>query len=210
MASGGTTSSRKRRSTEIKEVKQKNKRHATFCKRKQGLFNKLTELSLLCDVKTALIIISPSDMLYSCGYPDADAVLRRYLGVGGSLQRNHCVKTHARACVGGDLECACKTNEKERIECESLRVEYEATQNLLKAETKRLQAMTKAQTDSCFDPWWNLPTEGMSLESLQTFKASLESLKLNLVAAVQEKQLFTSVSPTSHVLVPPPQLPNMS
>nr|KYP44543.1 Agamous-like MADS-box protein AGL62 [Cajanus cajan] len=192
MASGGTTSSRKRRSTEIKEVKQKNKRHATFCKRKQGLFNKLTELSLLCDVKTALIIISPSDMLYSCGYPDADAVLRRYLGVGGSLQRNHCVKTHAR------------------VKCESLRVEYEATQNLLKAETKRLQAMTKAQTDSCFDPWWNLPTEGMSLESLQTFKASLESLKLNLVAAVQEKQLFTSVSPTSHVLVPPPQLPNMS
>ncbi|KAL2328205.1 hypothetical protein Fmac_021632 [Flemingia macrophylla] len=68
-------------------MKRQNKHYATFCKRKQGLFNKLTELSLLCNVETALFIVSPNDKLYSCGYPNADYVLRRYLCTEKTPQR---------------------------------------------------------------------------------------------------------------------------
>ncbi|KAL2328204.1 hypothetical protein Fmac_021631 [Flemingia macrophylla] len=66
--------------------------------------------------------------------------------------------------------------------------------------------MMESQSDWCFEAWWNLSTEGMSLEDLQMFRTSLENMKLNLLAAVQEKQLITSsLSQTSH-----PHFPNMS
>ncbi|RYR74835.1 hypothetical protein Ahy_A02g009543 isoform B [Arachis hypogaea] len=45
----------RKRKIEIKRVEQSNKRHVTFSKRKLGLFNKVTELSILCQAETALI-----------------------------------------------------------------------------------------------------------------------------------------------------------
>ncbi|TKY64204.1 Agamous MADS-box protein AGL62 [Spatholobus suberectus] len=193
---------------EVKKVEQINRRHVTFSKRKLGLFNKLTELSLLCNVETALIVTSQNGKLYSCGYPDADAVVRRYLA-GGPPQRT---------------DRASRKKRQETIE--TLRLEYEAVQNQLKEEKKRLQAMREAQkSGSCFPSWWNQSTEGMSLESLEQFKASLERLKFNLVGAVQGKQLnsvpsmppadaivpsYAIVSAMTSAMVPPPQLLNMS
>ncbi|RYR25490.1 hypothetical protein Ahy_B02g059279 isoform A [Arachis hypogaea] len=63
----------RRRKIEIKRVEQSNKRHVTFSKRKLGLFNKVTELSILCQAETALIISSQNGKLYACGYPSPDA-----------------------------------------------------------------------------------------------------------------------------------------
>jgi len=64
----------------------------------------------------------------------------------------------------------------------------------------------------CFPPWWNLSTENMGLEDLEQFKNSLESLKLNLIATLQEKtpQNLHSDPPMPYNMVPPPQPPNVS
>ncbi|XP_061353141.1 floral homeotic protein AGAMOUS-like [Gastrolobium bilobum] len=52
----------------IKKVEEKSKRYVTFSKCKQGLFNKVTELSLLCQAETALVINSQKGKLYACSY----------------------------------------------------------------------------------------------------------------------------------------------
>ena len=191
MASSGANTATKpikkrKRTIEIKKVEQINRRHVTFSKRKLGLFNKLTELSILCQVEAAVIITSQNGKLYTCGYPDADAVVRRYLN--GGLPRR--------------LDSACKKRQQDAIE--TLRLEYEATQNHLKEEQKRLQEIKETRKSSlCFPSWWNLPTEGMGLEDLEQFKTSLERLKFNLVGALQEKQMNSVPSMPNALMVPP-------
>ncbi|KAG5021628.1 hypothetical protein AAZX31_07G043000 [Glycine max] len=183
-----TMQNKKRGKIEIKEVEQRNRRYVTFSKRKLGLFNKLTELSVLCQVETAVIITSQNGKLYSCGYPDPDAVVRRYLTGGPPLRRNRAIKREQQEFV------------------EQQRLEYEAVQNQLKEEKKRLQEIKGTQNNNgfCFAaPWWNLPTEGMGLEDLEQFKTSLERLKFNLVGALQEKQM-NSVPSMPHAAMLPP------
>ncbi|KAK7389699.1 hypothetical protein VNO78_24962 [Psophocarpus tetragonolobus] len=203
MASSATKGSRKRRrSTQIKEVVQVNRRHVTFSKRKLGLFNKLSELSLLCQVETALIITSQNGKLYSCGYPNADAVIRRYLD-GGQPQ---------------------PVDRKQQEAVETLRLEYEASQKQLKEAQKRFEEVKETHKDNAnlwLSSWWNLPIESMGLENLEEFRTSLEALKINLVGAHQEKRyLLNSVPPMPSINIipstpmvtpiPPPQFPNMS
>ncbi|KAK7389698.1 hypothetical protein VNO78_24961 [Psophocarpus tetragonolobus] len=180
----GSCSGVRRGKTVIKEVEQINRRYVTFSKRKLGLFNKLTELSILCNVESALIITSQNGKHYSCGYPDVDTVIGRYLGGGPPQRRNPVSKK----------------------EVEKLRVEYEALQIQLKEEQKRLQDTKERQKGSFWSPpWWNVPTEDMGLENLLEFKNSLELLKYNLVGALQEKDI-NSV-PSSTMLPPPPITP---
>ncbi|KHN01468.1 Agamous-like MADS-box protein AGL62 [Glycine soja] len=157
---------KRKRTIEIKKVEQINRRYVTFSKRKLGLFNKLTELSVLC-------------------------VVRRYLN--GGLPRR--------------LDSACKKRQQDAIE--TLRLEYEATQNHLKEEQKRLQEIKETRKSSLrFPSWWNLPTEGMGLEDLEQFKTSLERLKFNLVGALQEKQM-NSVPSMPHAAMLPPMSSTM-
>ncbi|XP_027906514.1 MADS-box protein AGL42-like [Vigna unguiculata] len=171
-ANDGTTSnSGRRREIEIKEVEQRNRRCVTFSKRKLGLFNKLTELSLLCRVETAYIITSQNGNVYSCGYPTTAAVLHRY--------------------VTGRVYQQCRvTSEHEHEEfLEKQRLEYENVQNKLKEKQKQLKELKEAQNiSSCFGCRWNLSHENMGLEDLEEFKCSLESLKLNLITVLQEKE----------------------
>ncbi|XP_028773922.1 MADS-box protein AGL72-like [Neltuma alba] len=69
---------------EIKKVEQTSKRFVTFSKRKLGLFRKAAELSLLCDSQIAVVVFSQFGKVYSSGYPDPDAVIRRYLSCASS------------------------------------------------------------------------------------------------------------------------------
>ncbi|KAJ1408310.1 hypothetical protein SESBI_23591 [Sesbania bispinosa] len=89
-SSQGKTSKKpitRRRKIEIKKVEELNKRHVTFSKRKLGLFNKVTELSILCQAETALIVTSPNGKLYACGYPNPDTVIKRFLTQGPPLRK---------------------------------------------------------------------------------------------------------------------------
>ncbi|CAJ1950663.1 unnamed protein product [Sphenostylis stenocarpa] len=195
-ANNGRTANTRRGKIEIKEVEQRNRQCVTFSKRKLGLCNKLTELSLLCNAETALIITSQNGNVYSCGYPNADAVLRRYI-------------------TGGPPQLCSGANDKEKEEfLEKQRLEYESVQEKLKEKQKQLKETKETQKNSfCFPPWWNLPSEDMGLEDLEQFKTSLESLKFNLIEALQEKKLqknLPSLPPIPYAMVPSPQFPNMS
>jgi hypothetical protein len=174
---------------EIKKVEEKNKRHVTFTKRKLGLFNKVTELSILCQVDTALIITSPNGKHYVCGYPNPDTVVQRFLGA----PKQHVVSNQQQ-------------QEEESIE--ALRLQYEATHNQLKQEKKLLKEITEAQKiNPSFPSWWNLSIDDMDLESLQNFKTCLENLRLNLVGARETKKYFhAEPTPNQIANLPWPQL----
>jgi hypothetical protein len=73
------SNTRKRKIGEIKKAKNPNNSDMMFSKCKIGLFNKVIELSVLCNAKTALIVTSPGEKLYACGYPNCDAVIQQFL-----------------------------------------------------------------------------------------------------------------------------------
>ncbi|KAE9595871.1 putative transcription factor MADS-type1 family [Lupinus albus] len=170
-----TTTKCNKRKIKIKKVEPNNKCHVTFTKRKLGLFNKVTELSILCQAETALILSSQQGKLYTCGYPDPDAVIRRFLTNGTQVQRGRTGKRQQQELV------------------ETLRLEYEETHNMLQQEKKKLDEIKEAQ-NGCLDfpAWWNKDIEKMGLEELENFMASLEILKLNLVATAEARKFNSS------------------
>ncbi|OIW04540.1 hypothetical protein TanjilG_13922 [Lupinus angustifolius] len=161
-----------KRKIEIKKVEPNNKRHVTFTKRKLGLFNKVTELSILCQAETAVILSSQQGKLYTCGYPDPDAVIRRFLTDGSPVQRGRAGKKQQQELV------------------ETLRLEYEDTHKMLQEEKKKLDEIKEAHNGRLdFPAWWNKDIEKMGVEDLENFMASLEILKLNLVATAEGMKL---------------------
>ncbi|GAU51831.1 hypothetical protein TSUD_416180 [Trifolium subterraneum] len=166
----------KRKIGEIKKVKNSNKSDMMFSKRKIGLFNKVTELSVLCNAKIALIITSPDNKLYVCGYPNCDAVIQQFF-------------------TGKDIvEDGAKKKQEEIVE--TLRLEYEAIEDKLEEEKENFEAIItneKEKGNSVFPCWWGDSIDDMNLESLEEFTASLQNLRLNLGSAMDEKKLmFTS------------------
>jgi hypothetical protein len=169
------SNTRKRKIGEIKKLEDPNKFAMSFSKCKIGLFNKLTELSILCKAKTALIVISPDKELYACGYPNCDTVIQQFL-TGKDTVEDGEIKKH------------------EEI-VETQRLEYEAIEDKLKEEEKNLKAIIdeKNKSDSIFPIWWGDSIDDMDLASLEEFTSSLQNLKLNLGSAIDQKKLmFTS------------------
>ncbi|KAK7256917.1 hypothetical protein RIF29_30495 [Crotalaria pallida] len=187
MVSKPTTTQRQRKkNSEMKKLDQNKERHVTFSKRKLGLFNKVTELSILCQAETALILSSQEGKLYACGYPSPDAVIRRFMANAASPAAQRRGK-----------------NKEQQETVETLRLEYEATINKLKEEKenlRKIQEREKGGLDLDFAPWWNLDIKKMGLEDLEHFMDSLETLKLNLVATTEAKK-FNSMP--DNMMMPP-------
>ncbi|XP_057450870.1 agamous-like MADS-box protein AGL28 [Lotus japonicus] len=173
-----------KRNTAVKKLEEANRRNVTFSKRKAGLFNKLTELSILCQAETALIIASPNDKLFACGYPSADAVIRRFLTRGPPA-----------AAAGENM------NDEERLE--TLRASYDEVQEHLKEEKKNLQEIMEEQKRNLgvFPSWWETSIDEMDLDGLEMFKKSLENFRLNLV---MRYNTYTATQPLPLAVVPPP------
>ncbi|KAE9605799.1 hypothetical protein Lal_00025127 [Lupinus albus] len=139
-----TTIQHNKRKITIKKLEPNtNKCNVTFSKRKLGLFNKVTEISILCQAQTALILSSQQGKLYACGYPGPDLVICRFLTNGSPVQ-------HSR------------TSKKEQQEfVETLRLEYEAAHKKLKEEKKRLDEIRQTHNGRLdLTPWWNIDIGG--------------------------------------------------
>ncbi|XP_059656636.1 MADS-box protein FLOWERING LOCUS C-like isoform X2 [Cornus florida] len=68
-----------RKKLEMKRIEDKSSRQVTFSKRRNGLFKKARELSILCDVQVALVIFSSRGKLYEfCNDNSLDKIIQRY------------------------------------------------------------------------------------------------------------------------------------
>uniref|UniRef100_K9LWA5 AGL6-like protein 2 n=1 Tax=Iris fulva TaxID=92176 RepID=K9LWA5_9ASPA len=63
---------------ELKKIENKINRQVTFTKRRNGLFKKATELSVLCDAEVALVIFSSRGKLFEHGSPCLKQTIERY------------------------------------------------------------------------------------------------------------------------------------
>ncbi|KAL1539235.1 agamous-like MADS-box protein AGL27 [Salvia divinorum] len=68
-----------RRKLKIERIEDKSSRQVTFSKRRNGLFKKAKELSVLCDLDIALIIYSsPGKLYHYCSTHSIGKILQRY------------------------------------------------------------------------------------------------------------------------------------
>ncbi|XXG75787.1 hypothetical protein AAC387_Pa08g0290 [Persea americana] len=67
-----------KRKIEMRKIENKNARQVCFSKRRQGLFQKTNELSILCGVYIAVLSFSPAGRLFSFANTDIDSILDRY------------------------------------------------------------------------------------------------------------------------------------
>lgn len=165
------SNNKRKRTIKIKKAEQSNKPRDSFSKRKLGLFKKVTELSILCNAKTAMIITSPNEKLYVCGYPNPNTVIKHFLD-----RENPVIDTDKRKQDEGVVE--------------TLRFQHEAIEERLEEENNYLEGIKERnKSSSCFSCWWGHSIDDMALESLEQFKTSLVKLKLNLDASLQGKNI---------------------
>ncbi|OAY23673.1 agamous-like MADS-box protein AGL62 [Manihot esculenta] len=164
--------SRGRRKIEIKKVEKENRRCVTFSKRKSGMFKKATELSTLCGAEVAVILFSEHGKAFSCGNPNMDKVLDRYLAETEEGEYNSCVLES-----GSNGDIVTQTLQKQEYE-KSLR-RLEEMKRALKMVEKKSNNVKKGEF------WWDLPMDNMEKEELEGYKESLEELKKNVMARIE-------------------------
>ncbi|CAL5089434.1 unnamed protein product [Urochloa decumbens] len=71
--------SKGRKKIEIKFIENDEARQVCFSKRRQGLFKKASELSILCGAMVGSVVFSASGRSFSFGHPSIDEVINRFL-----------------------------------------------------------------------------------------------------------------------------------
>ncbi|KAG6744261.1 hypothetical protein POTOM_052977 [Populus tomentosa] len=156
--------SKGRQKIEIKKVEKESNRYVTFSKRKKGLFKKATELSTLCGAETAVIVFSEHRKLFSCGQPDVDKVLDRYLDETERVPDNFPPATN------------------KNIESQ-LANKQEYARSLKRLEEEQTVAKMIGNMNDMNEGgfWWDLPFDSMEQDELEAYKESMEQLKKNVI-----------------------------
>jgi hypothetical protein len=63
---------------EIRRIEREEARQVCFSKRRRGLFNKASELAIMCGAEVAIVVFSPGGKVFSCGNPSVESVLDRF------------------------------------------------------------------------------------------------------------------------------------
>ncbi|KAJ4787518.1 MADS transcription factor [Rhynchospora pubera] len=99
---------------EIKRIENPTQRQGTFYKRRDGLFKKARELSVLCDVELLLLLFSSSGKIYEYHAPSVHSVkefVQRYeAATQTTILRDHCKEINSER---AKMEKSCEQMEKE-------------------------------------------------------------------------------------------------
>lgn len=156
---------------EIKRVERKSARQVTFSKRKKGLFNKASELCVLCGAEVAIVIMSPHKRAFTFGHPNPDDVLDRFL-----------------TGAGAESSLAATTVEDDE-KLERLKQEYVELLNRLKEEEKKRDEIAKKRGNDRANGvfWWDqYSIDDMERDELELYLKSLEKLKTSVKSKVDE------------------------
>ncbi|XP_062217674.1 agamous-like MADS-box protein AGL29 [Phragmites australis] len=176
-----------RQKIEIKPIQNEEARQVCFSKRRQGLFKKASELSILCGAMIGAIVFSKSGRTYSFGHPSIDAVINRFLTSDSpdngptSGGENH---------DSGDV-----TETVHR-----LNVQYMELQELVETEKKRkerVQEATEKEMGGRLMRWLNAKVSELGLDELQEFRKELEALHGVVLGKVNQVLLDARQTPRS-------------
>lgn len=148
-----------RQKISMEKIKDKNNLQVTFSKRRQSLFKKASELSILCGAEIAAIVFSPGDNVYSFGSPSVDHVVDRFLD---------------RMPQSAEPTC---NNVIRSAEARELQEQLDAANGLLTA-TQRGDRGGGGGSSNEREYWWDMePIEEMSVEQLQEFHRRLAAFR---------------------------------
>ncbi|XP_021639354.1 agamous-like MADS-box protein AGL61 [Hevea brasiliensis] len=161
--------SRGRQKIEIKKVEKENSRYVTFSKRKNGIFKKATELSTLCGADVAVILFSEHGKVFSCGNPNVEKVLDRYLA---EKEEKSCILE-----IGSNGSGVTQTTLQER--------DYKKSLSRLEEMKRAFTMISKNSNMNKGEFWWDLPIDNMEKEELESYRESLEELKKNVMTRIE-------------------------
>ncbi|KAJ0007293.1 hypothetical protein Pint_29336 [Pistacia integerrima] len=155
-----------RQRIEIKKLENKNSLEVAFSKRKKGIFNKASELSLLCGAQVAIIIMSPNNRPFSYGHPSVKTLLDRFFS-------------------GNNESSEFSTNNEA---FDTIKHEIDRLQDQFEEEEKIAKEI-KHRNETNDHNWWEQQrVDDMGLDELEQFVNSLEQLRSNVAARVNKEE----------------------
>ncbi|PUZ69105.1 hypothetical protein GQ55_2G082200 [Panicum hallii var. hallii] len=159
--------SKGRQKIEIKPIQNEEARQVCFSKRRQGLFKKASELSILCGAMVGTIVFSAAGRSFSFGHPSIDEIISRFLN---SVNPNGPASGGPNHDNGGSVTDAVSKLNMELLELEqSLESE--------KKRKERLQEATEKEMGGRMMQWLNANVFELGLDELQEFQRKLEEIQ---------------------------------
>ncbi|KAL8488959.1 hypothetical protein ACS0TY_025029 [Phlomoides rotata] len=146
-----------RRKIEIKKIQNKASLNVTFSKRRTGLFNKASELALLCGAQIAILVQSPVGKIFSFGHPSVDSLIHPLLSTADEI-------------------LASPSDQMTHYQQILARSAYEKAVMRLEMEKRKEKEF-----------WWNEPHDGMELHELEEYLEALQTLKGNVSKRADEE-----------------------
>ncbi|VFQ87825.1 unnamed protein product [Cuscuta campestris] len=155
---------RGRQKIPIKKIVDRARRQVTFSKRREGIYKKAAELSVICGAQVAVIFFSGKGKAFTCGYPSVGAVLRRFEQPAAKAAASPPPPPYLEA-VGREIEAL--EEERERL-VEG--IEEEEEEENKGGEWEGINVF-----------WWNRDVDEMGSEELVEYMAALEALRAKAV-----------------------------
>nr|ASZ80026.1 MADS75 [Dendrocalamus latiflorus] len=149
----------------MRRIEKEESRQVTFSKRRNGIYKKASELSMLCGAHVAVVVFSSAGRAYAFGDPSVDYILHQYLPLPGKdapvLDDNAVSEPEAVAAMWRAVE---------------------ETKAQVAAERARMDAIAVkvAQAKAGRRFWWEADIEALGEAELPEFTRALERLKDNI------------------------------
>ncbi|KAK1262443.1 Agamous-like MADS-box protein AGL62 [Acorus gramineus] len=163
-----------RKKIEMKKIEKEDARQVCFSKRRQGLFKKASELSLLCGAHIAIIVFSPGGKPYIFAHPSLDSVINTITTTTSSfnpppqsLHPHQQRRIHDLNMEHADLLA---------------RLEFERA----RARELKLVARSDAVRAGPVAAMWERPVEELSLAELEMAGSAAEEVKESMARRAEE------------------------
>ncbi|XP_066392098.1 agamous-like MADS-box protein AGL29 [Miscanthus floridulus] len=190
----GSKAAMPRRKIEIKRIENEGARKVCFSKRRQGLFKKASELSILCGATVGSVVFSNSGRSFSFGHPSINDVADRFLNSVAPSDLASGGASHDNS--GAVMDTVHRLN-----------MELSELQQALDSENKkkeRLQEAIEKEKGKHMMQWLNANVLELALAELQEFQKCMEAVD----SAVKEKtsQIIVEARQTTQGSVPQPPM----
>ncbi|XP_043714473.1 MADS-box protein AGL42-like [Telopea speciosissima] len=166
------------------KIDNENYRQVTFSKRRPGLFNRASELSIVCGAKIAILVFSPWGNLYSFGSPSVTSVVDKFLN------------QHGQSSVA--------TGATRRARINELYGQNVDLVNDLEEEKERSEEVKKwLEEVKHGEAWWEAPIQDMGLLELQRLEVCMEVFKKNMAKRADELMAKYAVAPSPSLTMNP-------
>ncbi|MFS8007179.1 putative transcription factor MADS-type1 family [Helianthus anomalus] len=150
-----------RRKIKMEKMENGNNLYVTFAKRRPTLFQKASELCILCGAEIAIIVFSPRGKLYSFGHPSVEMIGDRFL-----------TQTSQPSSSNSELVEAYRNTNIYEL---SRQLTYVLTQ--LEVEKNKSEELTNISKQGISNHPWEAPIENLGLQELEQLKLAMEWLK---------------------------------